>query len=104
MTRQRRPTIHDVARRVAMGVGTVSRVLNESRHVSAETRRRVLEAIEQLGFRPDRVARGLVKGRTHTIGVLVPFFTKHYFLEILRGIERAASANDYSLIIYNVER
>src|SRR3972149_3640801 len=99
-----RTTIRDVAREAGVGIGTVSRVLNESRHVSAQTRRRVLDAIERLGFRPDRMARGLVKGATQTIGVLVPFFTKHYFLEILRGIEQSASASDYSLIVYNVER
>jgi DNA-binding LacI/PurR family transcriptional regulator len=50
------------------------------------------------------MAQGLVSGKTQTLGVLVPFFTKHYFLEILRGVEQAASASDYSLIIYNVER
>src|SRR3972149_214808 len=99
-----RTTIRDVAREAGVGIGTVSRVLNESRHVSAQTRRRVLDAIERLGFRPDRMARGLVKGATQTIGVLVPFFTKHYFLEILRGIEQTISSSDASLIIYNVER
>ncbi|MBI2912378.1 MAG: LacI family DNA-binding transcriptional regulator [Chloroflexi bacterium] len=102
--RSGKPTIRDVARQAGAGVGTVSRVLNENRHVSIETRRRVLEAIDHLGFRPDRTARGLVKGTTQTLGVLVPFFTKHYFLEILRGIQQSVSANDYSLIVYNVER
>ncbi len=43
-------------------------------------------------------------GTTETIGVLVPFFTKHYYLEILRGLEQSASSNDYSIIVYNVER
>jgi len=50
------------------------------------------------------MAQGLARGRTQTLGVLVPFFTKHYFLEILRGIEQSSSAHDYSLIVYNVER
>jgi LacI family transcriptional regulator len=101
---QRNPTIRDVAREASVGLATVSRVLSESSHVSPETRQRVLEAVERLGFRPSHMAQGLARGRTQTLGVLVPFFTKHYFLEILRGIERSASTCDYSLTIYNVER
>jgi LacI family transcriptional regulator len=104
LTRQRNPTIRDVAREAGVGLGTVSRVLSESRHVRPETRQRVLEAVEQLGFRPSRMAQGLAKGRTQTLGVLVPLFTKHYFLEILRGVEQSAFTYDYSLIVYNVER
>jgi DNA-binding LacI/PurR family transcriptional regulator len=100
---QRRPTIRDVAREAGVGVGTASRVLSASPHVSAPTRQRVLDAVERLGFLPSRVAQGLVKGKTQTLGVVVPFFTKHYFLEILRGVEQAAASSDYSLIIYNVE-
>jgi DNA-binding LacI/PurR family transcriptional regulator len=102
--RRRTITIRDVAREAGVGVGTVSRVIGDSDRVSPETRARVLQVIDRLEFRPNRAARALVKGNTETIGVLVPFFTKHYFLEILRGIESAASSVDYSLIVYNVER
>jgi DNA-binding LacI/PurR family transcriptional regulator len=101
---QRNTTIRDVAREAGVGLGTVSRVLSESRHVRPETRQRVLEAVERLGFQPSRQAQGLARGRTRTLGVLVPFFTKHYFLEILRGVEQSVSAHDYSLIVYNIER
>lgn len=99
-----RVTIRDVAREAAVGIGTVSRVLNDDPRVSPGTRRRVLAVIRRLRFRPSTAARGLVKGSTQTLGVLVPFLTKHYFLEILRGIEQAVSGSDYSLIVYNVER
>ena len=99
-----RPTIRDVAREAGVGIGTVSRVLNDDRRVSPGTRHRVMAVIRRLRFRPSTAARGLVKGRTQTLGVLVPFFTKHYFLEILRGIEQALAGTDYSLIIYSVER
>jgi len=100
---RRRPTIRDVAREADVGVGTASRVLSGSPHVSVPTRQRVLDAVERLGFLSSLMARGLVKGQTQTLGVLVPFFAKHYFLEILRGVEQSASSSDYSLIIYNVE-
>jgi len=97
-------TIYDVARAAGVGIGTVSRVLNRSPSVSERTRRRVLEAMEKLSFRPDRAARALSRGRTQAIGVLVPFFTKYFFVEVLRGIETATATNDYFLIIYNVEK
>lgn len=101
---ERKLTIRDVARWVGVGVGTVSRVINDSGHVSARTRRRVQEAIEELGFRPHPTAQGLARGETQTIAVLVPFFARQYFMDILRGIERCASVNDYSLLTYNIER
>jgi len=97
-------TIYDVARVAGVGIGTVSRVLNRSPSVSEETRRRVLEAMEKLSFQPDHVARALSRGRTQAIGVLVPFFTRYFFVEVLRGIETATATNDYFLIIYNVEK
>ncbi|NIN66159.1 MAG: substrate-binding domain-containing protein, partial [Anaerolineae bacterium] len=98
-------TIYDVARAAGVGIGTVSRVLNRSPlYVSEQTRRRVLEAVDKLSFRPDRAARALSRGKTEAIGVLVPFFTKYFFVEVLRGIEAATATNDYFLIIYNVEK
>lgn len=87
-----------------MGVGTASRAISGSPHVSTLTRQQVLDAAKRLRFLPNLMARGLVKGKTQTLGVLVPFFTKHYFLEILRGVEQAASSHDQSLIVHNVER
>ena len=99
-----RVTIREVAREAGVGIGTVSRALNDDPHVSSGTRRRVLAVVRRLRFQPSTAARGLVKGSTQTLGVLVPFFTKHYFLEILRGIEQGVSRSDYSLIIYSVER
>lgn len=97
-------TIRDVARAAGVGLGTVSRVLGNAPHVSEATRHRVREAMDRLGFKPSRAAQGLARGKTDTLGVMVPFFTRHYYLEVLRGIEQAASQNDYSLIVYNIER
>jgi len=72
--------------------------------VSEATRQRVLAVVEELGYRPDPAARGLRLRRTHSIGVLVPFFTHHFFIEILRGAERALAQTDYSLVVFDVER
>lgn len=96
-------TIRDVAKRAEVGIGTVSRVLNNSPNVSSATRLKVLAAIEELDFEPNPVARRLSLGRTHLVGVIVPFFTTPSVIERLRGIESALADSDYDFIIYNVE-
>jgi DNA-binding LacI/PurR family transcriptional regulator len=96
-------TIRDVARRATVGVGTVSRVLNNSPSVSQDTRRRVLTAIEELNFQPSPIARRLSLGKTLSVAVIVPFFTRPVFVERLRGIEHALAQSEYDLVLYNVE-
>lgn len=99
-----RPTIRDVAQKAGVGVGTVSRVLNNSPLVSEATRQRVIEAIEALNFRPSQVARQLsTGGRSLAVGIIAPFFTRPAFVGRLQGIEAALTQSDYDLILYNVE-
>ena len=82
------PTIYDVARVAGVGVGTVSRVLNNSSRVSSETHEKVLNAIGTLGFRRSKVARQLSTGVQHrNIGALMPFITQPSFVERLRGVQ-----------------
>ncbi len=102
--RLRPPTIRDVARSARVGVGTVSRVLNDSPQVSDVARERVRRAIRELGYRPSSTARKLSLGRTQTIGVVAPFFTTGSVLERLRGVvERLRQGNDYDLLLFDVE-
>lgn len=99
------PTIRDVAKAAGVGVGTVSRVLNNSSQVSPETQEKVLGAIRLLGFRRSKVARQLSTGVQHrNVGVILPFITHPSFVERLRGIQRALDDqdNDFNLILYNV--
>ncbi len=96
-------TIRDVAKKAGVGVGTVSRVLNESTAVSPSTRQKVLIAIEELNYTPSHTARRLSLGRTMTIGVVAPFFIRPSYVERIRGIEATLADSDYDLIIYNVE-
>ncbi len=70
---RRPPTIRDVARHAGVGVGTVSRVLNDSPRVRPDKRARVLEAIAGLGFVRNPTAHSLSTGRSHAIGVIAPF-------------------------------
>lgn len=96
-------TIADVAARAGVGVGTVSRVLNNNPHISPQTRARVLAAIAELGYQPNQMARALSRGRTQTVGVIVPFFTSPSVVERLRGMVETLRQTGYDLILYNVE-
>ena len=96
-------TIADVAARAGVGAGTVSRVLNDSPRVSERTRARVLAAIELLDYRPNPLARGLSRGRSQTLGVVVPFFTHASAVERLRGGVSSLDGSRYDLVLFNVE-
>lgn len=96
-------TIGDVAARAGVGAGTVSRVLNDSPNVRAGTRARVLAAIEVLDYRPNPLARGLKRGRSQTIGVIVPCFTHASAIERLRGVVDVLKSSRYDLVLFDVE-
>jgi DNA-binding LacI/PurR family transcriptional regulator len=96
-------TIRDVAKRANVGIGTVSRVLNNSPSVSDETRQKVLDAIEELDYRPNPIARQLSTGRTLTIGVILPHLTMPSYVERLRGVQRALADTQYDLVLFCVE-
>jgi DNA-binding LacI/PurR family transcriptional regulator len=95
-------TIHDVARVAGVGIGTVSRVINNSANVKPMTREKVLNAIAQLDYRPSPIARSMISKRTGSIGVLVPFFTRFFFIEVLRGVEAVLAQQNRDLVLYNV--
>src|SRR4051794_29557683 len=97
-------TIASVAALAGVGVGTVSRVLNDSSAVSGSTRMRVLEAIEALDYEPSAAARALSTGRTSTIGVLAPFFTEPSVVERLRGATHRLAEAGYQVTLLDVER
>ncbi len=96
-------TIRDVAKRANVGVGTVSRVLNNSPAVREETRERVLVAIKELNYSPNPIAQQLSSGRTHAIAVTLPFLTYPSFVERLRGVQNAIANSSYQLILYSAE-
>lgn len=96
-------TIYDVAKKAGVGIGTVSRVLNNSPHISPQTRQKVLDAIAELKYQPHALAQGLARKRTNTVACIVPFFTEYFYMELLRGIQRQISAFQYDLILYSVD-
>ena len=97
-------TIAQVARRAGVGVATVSRVLNGSPAVREQTRQRVLDAIAELGYAPNPAARALSTGRTLSVGVVAPFFTRPSVMERLRGISHVLAAAGYRMVLFDVER
>lgn len=96
-------TIRDVAKKAGVGLGTVSRVINDSSQVSEATRQRVTAAIAELNFVPNSTARRLSLGKTLTIAAIVPFFTRPAEVERLRGVKNTLIESEYDLVIYNVE-
>lgn len=100
-----RVTITDVARAANVHASTVSRVLNGRAELSLlpETRERVIAAAARLGYRPSALARGLRLRRTFTLGMLVPDITNPVFPSIIKGVEGAAHARGYHLILCNTD-
>jgi LacI family transcriptional regulator len=99
-----RATIIDVAEKAGVSFGTVSRVINNDIHVKKETRARVLNAMESLGFVANRQARSLAGGKSSSIGVLVPDLGTGYIGEIIRGIDAELSLANLDLILYTTHR
>ncbi len=93
------PTMHDVARAARVSIKTVSNVVNDYPHVRGDTRQRVLDAIDQLGYRPNLSARGLRSGRTGVIGLTVPALRENYFAELADSIIRAAERRGLGVMV-----
>ena len=92
-------TIYDVAARAKVAISTVSRVLNNSADVSDMTRARVLKAIDELKYRPDRTAKKLAQQRTPTIAVAVPTYTTPFHNELLKGVRMGLKDREVDLLL-----
>lgn len=97
-------TIYDVAREAGVSMATVSRVVNGNPNVKPTTRKKVLEAIERLGYRPNAVARGLASKKTTTVGVIIPDISSIFYAELARGIEDIATMYKYNIILSNSDQ
>lgn len=93
--------IYDVARHARVSVATVSAVVNGTAFVTRALRDRVETAIEKLGYHPNLLARSLAKRQSHTIGMIVPDIANPFFPEVIRGVEDAAHAAGYSVLLAN---
>ncbi|TXC90988.1 LacI family transcriptional regulator [Metabacillus litoralis] len=94
-------TIKQVAQEAGVSVATVSRVLNSNGYVNEETRKKVLQTIEKLNYKPNAVARSLFKKQSKTIALIVPNISNPFFPEVARAIEDVMSGKEYTLILCN---
>lgn len=92
-------TIKDVAKMADVSISTVSRVINDSKPVSPEARRRVLHAIEVLDYKPNEVARSLVTKKSNLIGVIVEDIGSNFISQILRGVEEVGRMYKYDILL-----
>lgn len=102
--RRRRPTIDDVAARAGVSSAAVSFAMNGRPGVGDETRRRILAAAAELGWRPSAHARGLAQARAHAIGLLLARPVEQlevdpFFVRFLAGVERALASSDHALVL-----
>lgn len=97
-------TIYDVAREANVSMATVSRVVNGNPNVKPATRKKVLDTIERLGYRPNAVARGLASKKTTTVGVIIPDISSIFFSELARGIDDIANMYKYNIILSNSDQ
>ena len=99
---RKRTTIADIARECQVSITTISRVMNRvPGYCAPETEKRILEAVERLQYRPNPVARSLVKRRTLMIAVLIPDIYNHFFQEFYQGAEAYCVARGYKILLCN---
>lgn len=96
-------SIKEVAQRLNVSPATVSRALTRPELLNEETRARVLEAVERFGYQPNLIARGLRLKKTQLLFVVVPTLSP-FFLEVFRGVERAARETNYSVLMGHTNR
>lgn len=95
-------TIYDVAAASGYSLATISRVLNHPEKVRPATREKVLKVIEELGYRPNMIARGLASRRTTTVGVIISDITRASVAEMIGGIIDISETYDYSIKIFSI--
>ncbi|MEA2524740.1 MAG: LacI family transcriptional regulator, partial [Thermomicrobiales bacterium] len=96
-------TISEVARRAGVSSATVSRVVSNRGYVSAETRAKVLKAVEELDFVPNAMARGLKTKQSRLIALLVPEIVNSFYTTIARGVEDVANEHGFQVILGNTD-
>jgi LacI family transcriptional regulator len=88
-----------IAEELGVSVTTISKVLNDHADIGPATRARVLARVEELGYRPNAVARSLSLRRTHTLGIIIPDLMHSFFVEVVAGLEAVVSARRYGLLL-----
>jgi LacI family transcriptional regulator len=93
-------TIKDIARELNISVATVSRAMRDTYDVNQETRQLVLKKAQEMNYKPNFNATGLVKNSSHNIGVVLPTITNYYFSTVITGIQEVAYKKGYNIVLY----
>lgn len=93
------PTIKDVAKIAGVSISTVSRVMNKSKPVSPEAQKKVEDAIDKLGFKPNELARSLVMKKSNSIGILIKDIGIDYMAQMVRGAEEIGRMYKYDILL-----
>jgi len=94
---------NDIAKLAKVSPTTVSHVINETRFVLPETKKRVLEAMKKLKYQPNLLARSLATGRTHTIRLVISDIKNPFYPELVQGVEELAVKNGYNVFLCNTD-
>lgn len=94
-------TLKDVAERAAVTVTTASRVINNRGYISEMTRKKVYDAMKELNYQPNELARSLSKQRTNTIGIIVPHIVHPYFSKLISNLENSAADKGFKILLCN---
>ncbi len=95
-------TIYDLAREAGVGIGTVSRCLNNHPSVSPKTRAKVMAVVKRLSYQPHAYAQRLASKKTNTVSAIIPYFTNYFFVQVLQGVQDKATELGFDLILYGV--
>lgn len=96
-------TIHDIASKLNLTSGTISRALNDNPRISTETKRLVHEKAKELKYHRNKIASSLRSGKSHTIGIIIPSAQMNFFGSVVHGIQMMASSMGYNIILYQTE-
>jgi len=94
---------NDIAKIARVSPTTVSHVINKTRFVMPETKKRVLEAMQKLKYQPNLLARSLATGKTHTVGLVISDIRNPFYPELVQGVEELAVKNDYNVFLCNTD-
>ncbi|WP_455170239.1 LacI family DNA-binding transcriptional regulator [Aegicerativicinus sediminis] len=99
MRKREKVTIYDISKKLNISAATVSRALNGNPNISEKTRDLVMKTAEEMNYKQNRLAQALKKGKTNTVGVIVPYIDRNFFSSVIRGIEEELTGHGYYVII-----
>lgn len=99
MKQKQKVTIYDISEKLNVSAATVSRALNDNPKISLKTRELVMETAKEMNYQQNQLAQALKSGKSHNVGIIVPFINRTFFSSVIRGIEEELTPQGYHVII-----